>query len=104
MAKSPKKQLVDLKEMGEAFGAMFSDVGEAINPFDGAEEVTVDQSRKIKEIKSGERARRKEIDIEEDKKENILTTQEALTKLNELKSPFAITRNIRRSSARRNRR
>ena len=93
MAKSPKKQLVDLKEMGEAFGAMFSDVGEAINPFDGAEEVTVDQSRKIKEI-----------NIEEDKKENILTTQEALTKLNELKSPFAITRNIRRSSARRNRR
>ena len=153
MARSPKKQFIDAKQVSQAFGSMFSDIGQAINPFGSSsnqasgaaasqatsvdpnydpmndpnvygsqayrdkkffekhgmtkEEKREKEKAEMRERRDKELARAREDRIEKEtirKDAGMLTANEALSKLNELSSPFTITRNIRRSSARRNRR
>ena len=153
MARSPKKQLVNFNEMSQAFGSMFSDVGQAINPFGNSSNKASDtaasqvnpmnnpnvygsqayrdkkffekhgMTREEKMQKENEKTLREQT-IENNKKKaeeeakkekdkirkdaGLLSQEEALDKLNNMlnpsSAPFTITRNIRRSSARRNRR
>jgi hypothetical protein len=153
MARSPKKQFIDAKQISQAFGSMFSDVGQAINPFGSSsnqasdaaasqvasvdpnydpmndpnvygsqayhdkkffekhgmtrEEKREKEKTKMRERRDKEFAQAKEDRIEKEtirKDAGMLTANEALSKLNELNSPFTIKRNIRRASSRRRRR
>lgn len=148
MARSPKKQFIDAKQVSQAFGEMFNDIGQAINPFGSSsnqtsqvasvdpnydpmndpnvygsqayhdkkffekhgmtrEEKREKEKAEMRERRDKELARAREDRIEKEtirKDAGMLTANEALSKLNELSSPFTIERNIRRSSARRNRR